>query len=188
MEHKLLIDQYRGWKKWKWDFIAWHFHGTSQTQMYAHIYACTPFCCAPFCTASSGDDMQNINKSPGATTVFLKLALCPLAVNLTSKAIWYKKYKVLGKNMQEISQHKGDVPSLGWTDLQLMQINVEGHFDCPNKTCNPHAPKRNSSSSSTCFLVAGNPLKETSLLDVAQSTHYESKLTERETNCLYKIL
>lgn len=104
---------------------------------------------------------------------------------LTSKAIQYEKCKVLGENMQKISQHKWDVPSLGWTDLRLMQTNMEGYFCCPNKTCNPHAHTGNSSSSSSnplprAFWWQGTLSRRQALLDSAQSTHYESKPTERD--------
>lgn len=53
--------------------------------------------------------------------------ISPFAVNLTSNAILYEKCKVLEENIEEVSQHKGDVPSLEWTSPQLMQSHMEGH-------------------------------------------------------------
>lgn len=54
--------------------------------------------------------MQNINNSPGAATVFLELALCPLAVSLT------------------LSHPLGELTSglcrLTWRDIFVVQIKL----------------------------------------------------------------
>lgn len=54
--------------------------------------------------------MQNINKSPGATTVFLELAPCPLAVSLTLS-------HPLGKLTFGLC-------SLTWRDIFIVQIKL----------------------------------------------------------------
>lgn len=110
---------------------------------------------------------------------------------------WYAEYKqfpwgchsVPGISPMSSCCKLNLVPSLGWTDLWLMQLNMEGHFYCPNKTCSPCAHTGNSSSSSSIPLTCAVWCQETlsrraAFLDLAQGTHY----VERETNCLYKIL
>lgn len=110
MEHKLLINQSRGGEKMKKRFCCWSSHGISQTKMYVHIQACFPFSYIPFSTASSGDDMQNINKSPEAATVFLELAPCPLGVSLT-----------LSHPLGELTS---GLCSLMWRDIFIVQIKL----------------------------------------------------------------
>lgn len=115
----------------------------------------------------------------------------------SSKWRWYAEYKqipwgyhsVPGISPMSSSCKLNLVPSLGWTDLRLMQLNMEGHFYCPNKTCNPHAHTGNSSSSSSIPLTCAVWCQETlsrraAFLGLAQSAHY----VERETNCLYENL
>lgn len=122
-----------------------------------------------------------------------EISLLSSCCKLNLQSYTDEKCKVLSENMQDVCQRKGGVPSLGWTDLQLMQINMEGYFYYLNKTCNPHAPTGNSSSSSSiplphAFWWQGTLSRKLALLDVVHSTHYESKLTERVTACLYKVL
>jgi len=87
--------------------------------MHANIHVVTLSCWAPFCTALSGDYTKNRKKSLGATVAYLKLATGPFTVSLTSKETLYEKCKAPDERIGEISQHKGDVPSLGWNSLWL---------------------------------------------------------------------
>lgn len=87
--------------------------------MHTNIHVVSLSCRAPFCTALSGDYTKNRKKSLRATVAFLKLATGPFAVSLTSKETLYEKYKAPDERIGEISQHKGDVPSLGWNSLWL---------------------------------------------------------------------
>lgn len=96
----------------------------TNTNVLAHI--CThPFLVCTFSYSFKWTSYKKYKEIPWGYCSVPEIS--PFAVNLTSKAILYEKCKVPEENIEEVSQHKGDVPSLEWTSLQLMQSHVEGH-------------------------------------------------------------